>query len=244
MKVEKYKYLGNNKYKVLLDNEEIILYEDIIVKYGILLKKEMTIDEKNMYLKDNIYYELYYAAIKFINIKLRSEKEIRKYLKKLSSDEYLIDAIIKRIRKENYLNDRIYARSYIHDVMNFKLDGPLKIANELEELGIDKDIVLEELSVFTNEIKQEKIKKYIDKQVKLNKNKSFYALQSKIINYLTNQGYTKEDITNYLNTVSFDDSALKQKEYEKLYKKLSTKYSGKELEYKINQKMYAKGFKN
>ena len=37
---------------------------------------------------------------------------------------------------------------------------------------------------------------------------------------------------------------LAKKEYDKLYKKLSRKYSGQELEFKINQKLYQKGFKN
>ena len=32
-----------------------------------------------------------------------------------------------------------------------------------------------------------------------------------------------------------------KKEYDKLYKKLSRKYSGNELEYKIKEKLYQKG---
>ena len=35
-----------------------------------------------------------------------------------------------------------------------------------------------------------------------------------------------------------------KKEYDKVYKRLSRKYSGSELEYKVKQKMYALGFTN
>ena len=38
-----------------------------------------------------------------------------------------------------------------------------------------------------------------------------------------------------------DDTILK-KEQEKLYRKLSRKYSGKELEFQINHRLYLKGF--
>ena len=38
-----------------------------------------------------------------------------------------------------------------------------------------------------------------------------------------------------------DDSDIAKKEYEKLYKKLSSKYEGAELEFKIKQKLYQKG---
>ena len=38
MKIIKYKKLPGNKYKITLDNNDIILYEDIIIKNMILLK--------------------------------------------------------------------------------------------------------------------------------------------------------------------------------------------------------------
>ena len=42
---------------------------------------------------------------------------------------------------------------------------------------------------------------------------------------------------------NFDDEDIKNKEYEKIYKKLSRKYSGYELEQMIKKKMYEKGFR-
>ena len=38
-----------------------------------------------------------------------------------------------------------------------------------------------------------------------------------------------------------DNKDLYKKEYDKLYRKLSKKYEGKELEYKINERLYQKG---
>ena len=38
-----------------------------------------------------------------------------------------------------------------------------------------------------------------------------------------------------------DTSDIAKREYEKLYTRLSRKYSGKELEYKIKEKLYQKG---
>ena len=47
MKIEKYKYLGNGKYKINIDNNEYIIYEDIILKYSIL-GKEFVANIKNL----------------------------------------------------------------------------------------------------------------------------------------------------------------------------------------------------
>ena len=101
------------------------------------------------------------------------------------------------------------------------------------------------LKIFTYDLEAERVSKLIDKQVKINHNKSAYVLKNKIQNNLVNLGYSTSVVNECLNKVSFkDDSDLKKKEYDKLYKKLSRKYSGTELEYKIKEKMYAKGFYN
>ena len=48
-----------------------------------------------------------------------------------------------------------------------------------------------------------------------------------------------------LNSLSItDNEEIARKEYQKYYNKLSKKYSGRELEYKLKQKMYSLGFKD
>ena len=55
-------------------------------------------------------------------------------------------------------------------------------------------------------------------------------------------GYASEFINKFLNTISFEnDNRIAKKEYEKLKKKYSRKYSGNELERIIKEKLYLKG---
>ena len=53
MKIEKYKYLNGGKYKVYIDNNYYVIYEDIIIKHNILSKKEITEEELNIFLNEN-----------------------------------------------------------------------------------------------------------------------------------------------------------------------------------------------
>lgn len=70
-------------------------------------------------------------------------------------------------------------------------------------------------------------------------------LKNKIISYLSSLGYQKDVIFNSLNNIDIkNDNQLYKKEYEKVYNKLSRKYSGDELLYKVRQKMYSLGFKD
>lgn len=57
-----------------------------------------------------------------------------------------------------------------------------------------------------------------------------------------NLGYAREDINEVLTNVHLS-SDMVNKEIEKIYNKLSRKYDGDELIYKLKNKLYSKGFK-
>ncbi len=242
MKIQRYKYLGNSKYKVIINNVEYILYEDIILKYDLLTKN---INEKDLinFLNENKKYEAYYTALKYIKTKLRTKKEVKEYLLKKNYNDSNIEYATSRLEQEKYLDERLYAKSYILDAINLKNTGPNMIIINLTNLGINKDTILDELSIYTNYIEEEKVYKYIEKSIKNNHNNSSYILKNKIKQNLINLGYNPSIINKCLNEYNIDDNEIYQKELEKVRNKLSKKYTGKELEYKIKQNMYRKGFK-
>ena len=121
--------------------------------------------------------------------------------------------------------------------------GPLKIEDDLLKLGISKHIIEDQIKVYTKDIECEKIRKMIKKDINLNKNRSAVMLKNKILISLINKGFIKNHIEECLEEFSFNDEEIYKKEYSKTYKKLSQKYNGKELEYKVKMKMYQKGFK-
>lgn len=244
MKILKYEKQKNGMYQVYFDNDyDVDLHEEIILKYGLLIKKEASQKEIDKMLDENKKYLAYNLSLKHLASKMRTKKEIEDFLIKKEFDKDTVKEVIEILCKENYLDDSIYSKAFINDKILLSNDGPNKIYNKLIDMGVDKDIVKENIIIFTEDIQKEKIKKIVDKQVSANRNKSAYALKNKVINYLYNQGYNKSLIVDYLNTISIkDDKELLKKEYDKIYKNLSKKYNGEELEYKIKQKLYSKGF--
>ena len=246
MKIEKYKKLTNGMYQVFFDNyDNVILHEDVILKYELLIKKE--IDEKSLenIINENNKYIGIDFAMKYLAKKMRSIKEIDDYLKKNNIDKNTREDIISILKKNNYLNDLEYSKAFINDKIILSNDGPNKIKTKLMELGVDKDIVDESILIFSDELQIEKINKISNKLINVNKTKSSNMLKNKIIDYLYRLGYSKEIINKCIDDISFkDDDNIIKKEYDKIYKKLSKKYSGNELDYKIKQKMYDLGFYN
>ena len=242
MEIKRYKYLGNGKYKVFIDDENFIIYEDIILKYNILNKDNISKKELDIYLKDNMFYEAYYKAVSYINIKLRTSKEIDKYLSKDFSKK-TVSNVIDRLTKDGYLNENVYVEAYINDQINLKITGPLKIKSDLIKLGISDSVIDNHIDCYTKDMQYNKIKKVIEKELKLNTNKSSIMLKNKILKNLIDKGFYKDDISYLISTYDFDESDIYQKEHKKIYDKLSKKYDGKELEYKVKEKLYQKGFR-
>ena len=238
MKIIKYVKSGKNKYRVYFDNgKNLVLYEDVILKFELLLKGE--VKDLSSVISYNNKYELYDKVLGYISKKLRCEKEITKYLDRFDIDNDTKEEIINKLKLNGLLNNNLYIKSFIHDKVALSLDGPLKIKHELLRLGFKE----EEIDVFNKELIRERIKKYINKQLKSN-NKSLYIFKNKIVLSLVNLGYKREDIYSELDNISIDDSSLKEKEEKKLREKYQTKYQGYELEMMIKKKMYEKGFRD
>ena len=67
-------------------------------------------------------------------------------------------------------------------------------------------------------------------------------LKVKIVSELLNDGFSRELVLEEIAKNPIKDSPdLVKREYQKIYNKLSRKYEGEELKYKIRQKMYQKG---
>ena len=75
MKINKFKKVGKSKYKIIFDNTDITLYEDVILKYDLLIKSEVDIDLIDKIIKENEHYDAFYSALNYIEIKMRNKKE-------------------------------------------------------------------------------------------------------------------------------------------------------------------------
>lgn len=243
MNINKFSKGKNGMYTISLENNtKLTIHEDLILKYDLLLTKEIDDSLKEKIIEENKVYEIYEVSISYITKKLRSKKELNNYLIKKGYEQDLVDKVIELLSKEGYLNDKVYATSYVHDRIALSIDGPNKIRNDLTNLGISNDLIEESIISYTEDIEKERIEKLINKQIKSNNNKGANLLKKKIQMYLLNLGYNYELINDNLNKKQLSNPDIYQKEYNKIYKTLSSRYSGKELEYRVAQKLYQKGF--
>ncbi len=242
MKIIKFKKIGKSKYQVFFDNDELILFEDVILKYNLLSIKDVSLDLLNKILEENTFYEIYNQSLYYIDIKMRNEKELTEYLKRKNYNEDIITKVIKRLKEEGLIDNKKYVKAYTNDKINLSLYGPFKIRNELIKLNIEENIINEYLETIEEDVWLNKINKIIEKKLKQNKKLSNSFLKKKILEDLYYLGYDKEMVINLLENINTDEEKALESEYQKAYKKYKNKYKDDKLKKVIRDYLIKKGF--
>lgn len=204
MEIVKYELTKKNIYNVYLSNGEVLeLDESVITNNELLLKKRIDNDLYDKLKRDNKICILVNASIKYINVRLRSIKEINDYLLKKEDDTDLIDEVISRLMKMGYLDDRRFTEAYIKDKLNFTSWGDYKIINELNKLGISSLYIEDNIDLLNDDVLNERMRKIIDKDIRTNKKYSGLKLKNKIYNHLLTSGYSKEKVISLINSYDF-----------------------------------------
>ncbi len=244
MKILKYKKTRNNEYLITTDKENYKLYDDIIIKNGLLLKKEVSEKEMQKIVNENNLLKAYYESLKFLSIKLRTEKEIATYLKKKEYNSKEIEYALDRLSRDGYLNHQIYIEAYIHDMLNLYLVGEAKIQKDLITLGFREEEIAPYLAKIEHNIYLDKINKYITKKLKANK-KSENEFKRKTLNELINKGFNKNDVLSFLDKLEIP---INEEEVKKIITRLALKYNRKydlnTTKLKIRNYLYTKGYSN
>ena len=232
---------NKNKYTIILnDNTSFSFYSDTLVKYNLLKPRVISDKEFEEIINYNNYIEAYNVALKYLTIKLRTRKEIERKLSEYPKE--VTESVIKKLENIGYLNEIKYIQAFINDQITLGNKGPTYIIKELEKLGIDNSLILEEINKIDEDIWIEKVKKIIDKRKKSKKlSKKMFVLKTKA--YLNNLGYYKKTIDEVINCIEInEDVDVIKNEYEKIKRKLSRKYDGQKLREKIKLSLYNKGY--
>lgn len=204
MRIEKYELTKKNIYNVYLSNGEVLeLNGKVITDNELLIKKEIDNELYDKLKRDNTICILVDTSIKYIDRRLRSINELRDYLKNKEEDTIIIEEVIDKLIDYKYLDDDRFTKAFIKDKLNFTNWGDYKIKNELKRLGVNEEIIYNNMTSIDDNIYYERINKIIDKDISTNKKYGGIKLKNKIYNHLLTLGYSKEKVISIINNYNF-----------------------------------------
>lgn len=221
--------------------------QDVLIEFQIRKGNTYTEEELNEILYKDEIKKASNLALKFLSYRMRAEKEIRDYLIKKEFSEEIAGIVIEKLKKYQYVNDQEFAKSFVRSRIINSIKGPLLIRQELQQKGISEANIQEGLKEFPEETQMDIALQFAEKNAKQNKTMSHNQMKQKVGQALLAKGFSGHIVKTVLSKIIIekDDEQVLQavtKQGEKAYKKYSSKFEGWELEQKVKQYLYQRGF--
>lgn len=138
-------------------------------------------------------------GLRYVSIRVRTEKEIRQYLLKKGYSTEIIDQVIAYLYSYNYLDDMKFCELWIEDRIRLNPCGKKKIYHELRQKGVASELINEALDLFCDsEIERELAIGLARKKREQGKD------NSKIENFLQYRGFPYDIITDAIEKTDND----------------------------------------
>lgn len=192
-----------NRYSIFIDNEFSFGLDEIdLLFYKLKENTEISESKYNEIIENAVFQKAKDTAFKYLGYKARSRFEVENKLKEKEFSEDIIFKVMDMLERYGYIDDKIYAKKFISEKINFNGYGKHKIKYELRLKKVDEEII-EELLQDTDEDELEKAIKLVEKK---SKNKVIdYKEKQKIVAYLQRRGYSYDIIKESIDTVLSED---------------------------------------
>lgn len=203
-----------HRYNIFLDGKFAFgADEDTVVKFRLVPGKEIQPPMLDKILFEAEVGKLMGRMYNLLTMRLRSEKEIRDYIRKLNFKKkvkdqeeissVVIELLIENLKNKGLINDEAFARAWVESRRRSKQKGVNVLKSELFQKGIDREIIEEVTRVGSLESSEEQLaKETLEKKLKIWKNLSALEFRKKATEFLIRRGFNysiaKEVVDNYL----------------------------------------------
>jgi regulatory protein len=191
--------IKKNKDTVIVDIEgkySLVISEDEYFRLNLYEKDEITKEEFDYINHQISHRNAKFTAIRFVSLKLRSEKEIYNRLKDEGFDEGTIFKVIEELTAMGYINDLLYAGKFIQDRCKLKPKSLKMLRFELKNKGVSDFIigeVLDKMDIDESAVAEGLVRKKFGKY-DFNDEK----IIKKVYYFLRHRGYSSEVIEGVL----------------------------------------------
>lgn len=225
---------------IVVDDQEIIVEPEMVIKYRLQSSKTIDDDLYLAFLQENQYLSCLRLSLTKLK-KMMTIDEMKIFLSEQTYPLGIQKQVIHYLIDHRYLNDGQYAKAYL-ELKKYQ-EGPSMITFKLKQKGVSETIIE---GLWHTYDEQEVIQSIVKSKLRSIKNKTTKQITQTLKMQLFSKGFQREVIDavlyNQMMDFGVDESKLIEQTYSKLYQTYSKKLTGQELQYKLKEKLYQKGF--
>ncbi len=140
-------------------------------------------------------------ALKYLEYRVHSERELRQKLRRAGAEERNIDMVMEFLVEYKFVNDEEFAELYIRELKNLKRFGQKRIRLELSKKGIPSEII--ENAILQEEWEEEDVLLPMMRK-RLGGNFERKNLE-KAVRYFVYKGYSYDDINSAIDKLKMEE---------------------------------------
>ncbi|WP_313339594.1 RecX family transcriptional regulator [Sedimentibacter sp.] len=196
-KITKIEYQKKNKDRVNVyidDNFGFGIDLNILIKYSLTKNMELSDEFIEDILKAEEEINVYNYGLAVLSRSLKSEKQLKEKMLDKGYDPELIDRAIEKLKNRRYIDDEYYCDCLVNSRINGIKYGKRRIAQELYEKGVDREITEDKLKGISDEEEFERAYELGLKKLKSIKEEDTRKKSSKLSNYLIYRGFDYDTV--------------------------------------------------
>ncbi|TJX13866.1 hypothetical protein E9840_07835 [Tissierella creatinini] len=205
MRITDLQYQRNKKrINVFIDNEfSFGIDEELKFKYSIHIDDEISPEFIEDIIRAEEQLKSNNQALRLLSFRQRSEKEIEEALRRKGYNEENILHTIDYLKRNKYIDDEYFTKSFIGDKQNLNGYGSQRIKYELIKKGISKELI-ENYLLDNPDEEYELALKIASKKLKSYREEDKNSIWNKLGGYLQRKGYSYEIVSKVLRTLLED----------------------------------------
>ncbi len=118
----------------------------IVLQMGLKVGQILTPEQLVQLRSEELLQQAVDRALNYLSFRPHSREEVRRYLKKKETPPELIDTVLERLDRLDFVNDRAFASFWIQSREQFNPRGSNVLKNELRMKGVKREVVDELVS--------------------------------------------------------------------------------------------------
>ena len=177
-----------DRYSIYIDEKYSCSFSEAeLLRLSLRIGQEITPVKLEELKNDAVLDKAYYRSLDLIMRRVRSEWELRDYLKRKDHTPEVIDSVVARLTDAGYVNDADFARRWVDNRRLLKSTSKRRLRQELKQKRVADDVI--DAALGNDETDERQVLRDL-----VEKKRSRYPDRLKLMQYLARQGYAYDDI--------------------------------------------------
>lgn len=188
-----------HRFNIYLDGQFVFgADEDLVVEHRLVVGKEIPQEQLEKLLFEAEVGKLMERMYRLFNIRQRSEKEVRDYLRELNYKRKVkgqeeisrpaSEFLINKLKQKELLNDLMFAKAWVRARRSSKKKGLIALKSELFQKGIDREIIEQALGE-NGESEKDIAIQALGEKLKVWQDLPYLGFKKKAYEYLARKGF-------------------------------------------------------